>query len=122
MVAQAAGKGADLGDVVRGLQSLVGELAPGVTETVNPWGMPTFESNGPFCYYKPAQHHVTFGFLRGTSLDDPHGLLEGTGKSLRHVKLRTMDDLRRVGLRELVQAAVELNRSDPQTGMPKRKP
>jgi hypothetical protein len=34
------------------------------------------------------KNHVTFGFHYGTSLDDPERLLEGTGKNLRHVKLR----------------------------------
>jgi len=48
---------------------------------------------------------VTFGFLFGTSLPDPEGLLEGTGKNMRHVKVHTMEDLEQKGLRNLVQAA-----------------
>jgi hypothetical protein len=51
--------------------------------------------------------HVNLGFVRGAHLPDPHGLLEGTGKGMRHVKLRSPDDLDRPGLRELVQAAVD---------------
>jgi hypothetical protein len=60
-----------------------------------------------------ATKHITFGFPRATSLDDPNGLLEGTGKNLRHVKLRKAEDLRREGLRELIENAVRLNRESP---------
>jgi hypothetical protein len=73
-------------------------------------------------YFMTAKKHITFGFHRGTSLTDPHGLLEGTGKNLRHVKLRKMEDLRKEGLRELVEEAARLNRETPaQTMMGRRK-
>lgn len=119
--AQLRGKDPQLQEVVRGLRALVRKAVPGVAESLNPWDMPTFESNGPMCYFSVAAKHVTFGFLRGTSLDDPKGLLEGTGKNLRHVKLRKAEDLKREGLRELVKAAARLNRDDPMQGWkPKR--
>jgi hypothetical protein len=103
----------DLKVVVRGLRSLVKQSVPAFKESVNPWGVPTFESNGPICYHMTGKNHVTFGFLRGTSLNDPKGLLEGTGKNLRHVKLRTMEDLKRPALKQLIVAAARLNRDDP---------
>jgi len=102
-----------LQEIVRGLRELVQEVVPEVTETVNPWGIPTFELNGPLCYFMVATKHITFGFPRGTSLDDPEGLLEGTGKNLRHVKLRKAEDLHREGLRGLVENAARLNRESP---------
>jgi len=99
--------------VVRELRTLVKKSVPAFKESVNPWGVPTFESNGPICYHMTGKNHVTFGFLRGTSLNDPEGLLEGTGKNLRHVKLRTVEDLRRRALKQLIAAAARLNRDDP---------
>lgn len=111
-----------LGDLATGLRRLVKETVPDSRETVNPWSIPTFESNGPMCFFMVGKKHVTFGFLRGTSLPDPAKLLEGTGKSLRHVKLRTVDDLRRPQLKKLVQAAARLNKKEPMAGMkPKKK-
>lgn len=106
-----------LQEIIRGLRALIEEAVAEVAETVNPWGLPTFELNGPLGYFSVAQNHITFGFHRGTSLADPKGLLEGTGKNLRHVKLRRMEDLRRDGLRELVEAAARLNRESPAQGM-----
>jgi len=106
-----------LQEIVRGLRVLIQKVVPEVTETVNPWGIPTFELNGPMCYFMVATKHITFGFPRGTSLADPHGLLEGTGKDMRHVKLRNVEDLQREGLRELVEEAARLNRESPAKGM-----
>ncbi len=103
--------------VVRGLRSLVKKTIPRVTESVNPWGIPTFELNGPLCYFMVGKNHVTFGFLEGTSLKDPKRLLEGTGKKLRHVKLRTVEELRQDGLRELLKAAARRNREAPRQVM-----
>src|SRR5579875_332133 len=42
----------------------------------------------PFAYVNVFRSHVNVGFFRGASLADPAHLLEGTGKSMRHVKLR----------------------------------
>jgi hypothetical protein len=54
-------------------------------------------------------------------LPDPAGLLEGTGKSLRHVKVRTMEDLRRPELKNLILAAVRMNKKEPMEGMKAKK-
>jgi len=106
-----------LQEIIRGLRELIHEVVPEVTETVNPWGIPTFELNGPMCYFMVATKHITFGFPRGTSLTDPRGLLEGTGKNMRHVKLRKLEDLQREGLRDLVEEAARLNRQSPAPSM-----
>ena len=63
------------------------------------------------------KNHVTFGFHFGTSLEDPERLLEGTGKNIRHVKLRELADLQHKGLRELVQAAARMKGKTPMRGM-----
>src|SRR5438093_12775037 len=91
-------KGPKLLFVAEGLRRLMKKTVAGVKESVNPWKMPTFESNGPMCFFMVGKDHVTFGFLRGTALKDPTGLLEGTGKSLRHVKLPEVEDFKRAGV------------------------
>jgi hypothetical protein len=107
----------ELRKVVRELRSFVKKCVPGVKETVNAWGIPTFETRDPFCFYMVGKNHVTFGFHFGTSLPDPKTLLEGTGKNIRHVKLRTVQDLERNGLKKLVQAAAHLKGKAPMRGM-----
>src|SRR5947209_14740730 len=39
--------------------------------------------------------HVNLGFNFGATLDDPHGILEGSGKQIRHISIRTPADLAR---------------------------
>lgn len=41
-----------------------------------------------FAYVNAFRAHVNVGFFRGAEIADPHGLLEGTGRFMRHVKLR----------------------------------
>src|SRR5579863_5938132 len=107
--------------VVRGVRRLVKAAVPGTRITVNSWGIPTFEAKNPFCFYMVGKNHVTFGFHYGTSLDDPERLLEGTGKNLRHVKLRISEELERKGLRELVLAAAKMEGKSPMRGMSGRR-
>ncbi|MGB2632445.1 MAG: DUF1801 domain-containing protein [Candidatus Acidiferrum sp.] len=115
--AYVARKGAPLEGVAQGLRLLMKKTVPGMKESVNPWKIPTFESNGPMCFFMIGKNHVTFGFLRGTSLPDPAKLLEGAGKNLRHVKLRTPEDLRKAALKKLIKAAARLNKKEPMEGM-----
>ena len=45
-------------------------------------------SDAPFAYVNVFASHVNVGFFHGASLRDPAHLLQGTGKYMRHVKLR----------------------------------
>jgi len=49
--------------------------------------------------------HVNVGFFRGASLNDPARLLEGTGKRMRHVKIRPPDPVDEAALTRLIAAA-----------------
>jgi len=49
--------------------------------------------------------HVNLMFPRGVDLNDPNGLLEGSGKAMRHVKLRMLGDLDKPGVRQLIVQA-----------------
>lgn len=63
-----------------------------------------------FAYVDAFKSHVSVGFYRGASLPDPANLLEGKGKSMRHVKLRLDDSIDSTALLTLIQAAyVELS-------------
>jgi hypothetical protein len=107
--------------VVRGVKELVKRIAPESRETLNSWGVPTFEDKGPFCIYMVGKNHVTLGFHSGALLEDPAGILEGTGKNIRHVKLRTKEDLERPEVAALIRAAHRFERKAPMPGMSGRK-
>jgi hypothetical protein len=101
----------ELREVAHGARRLLGEVMPGVTEV--PWarqrvagyGVGPKKMSEHFCYIAPQSSHVSLGFMYGAELTDPSALLQGTGKLLRHVKLRSVGDVRRPELRILVEAA-----------------
>ena len=109
-------KAGKLSGVAKALRTLVNKNVAGCEEYVNPWKIPSFDLNGPLCFYMVRKEHVLFGFLRGAVLKDPGKLLEGTGKYLRHVKLRSVPDVRRPAVRALLKQAAALNRKEPLTG------
>ena len=58
-----------------------------------------------FCYVNAFRDHVNVGFFRGAEIPDPDGLLEGTGKFMRHVKLRPGQKNDDAALKQLVHIA-----------------
>jgi hypothetical protein len=103
--------------VAKAVRTLVKKAVKGVEEYVNPWKIPSFDSNGPLCCFMVGKQHVTFAFMRGAALPDPEKLLEGTGKGVRHLKLRSIADVRKPGVKKLVLQAASLNKKDPPSGM-----
>ena len=61
--------------------------------------------DAPFAYVDSFTSHVNVGFFYGAVLDDPAGLLEGSGKRMRHVKLRPGRELDAAALGDLIAAA-----------------
>jgi len=56
--------------------------------------------------------HVNLGFNWGATLDDPDGVLEGSGKQIRHISIRTPADLARPEIRQYVRQAIEVATDD----------
>jgi len=49
--------------------------------------------------------HVNLGFNDGATLDDPKGILQGNGNQIRHISIRTPEDLHRPELRSYIRRA-----------------
>ena len=58
-----------------------------------------------FGYVNAFRSHVNVGFFRGAEIADPEHLLEGTGKFMRHVKLRPESDVDATALTKLIETA-----------------
>lgn len=90
--------------------AFVRETLNDVDETVK-WNNPCFVVAVSNCLYVAAQDgYVNLGFFEGAALDDPAGLLEGTGETMRHVKVRSFDALETPALTELVRSAATHSR------------
>jgi Domain of unknown function (DU1801) len=71
-------------------------------------GQPTAcVGDAAFGYVDAFTAHVNVGFFHGVTLADPAGLLEGTGKRMRHVKLRWGQPANAEALSELIAAAYQ---------------
>lgn len=64
-------------------------------------------ADAAFAYVNAFRAHVNVGFFRGAELPDPNRLLEGTGRFMRHVKLRPGGDVDAPALRALVATAYD---------------
>jgi len=101
----------EIKEIAHAIRALLAEIKPGITEV--PWGNQKIAGYGVgpkkmsehFCYIAPQKNYVNLGFMYGADLPDPDGLLEGSGKLLRHVKIRSLEDLQRPALRKLIEEA-----------------
>jgi hypothetical protein len=79
--------------VIRKVRALVKRSAPQLVESVK-WGNGCWvDGRAPIAYVYCAPDHVQFGFMHGSALADPRGLLQGSGRFVRHVKLRRAADV-----------------------------
>jgi hypothetical protein len=65
----------------------------------------TRSSRDSICYICPMKDYARLGFMYGTHLSDPEHMLVGTGKRLRHVKVRNAQEASHPALKNLVEAA-----------------
>jgi len=61
--------------------------------------------DAPFGYVNVFTSHVNVGFFHGAALPDPANLLQGTGKFMRHVKLRPGTATDTAALSRLIEMA-----------------
>jgi len=91
------------------LRDVIRSAAPSLAESIK-WGQPVYEDNGPVCYFRSSSDHITFGFWRGTELDDPELRLEGEGDRMKHLKIHDADQVTGEALAGFVRQGVDLNR------------
>lgn len=79
------------------------------------WGSLTFLHNRNIAWILnyPQREYINFGFFRATELSDPKGLLEGSGKGLRHVKISGKENIDVQQFIVWVKEAIELNQKKP---------
>ena len=95
----------DLGNMVRPWFALMRGLGDDVRELLHDGHPTACVGDAAFGYVNVFTAHVNVGFFLGAWLDDPAGLLEGTGKRMRHVKLRPGQELDEKALSSLIENA-----------------
>jgi hypothetical protein len=95
--------------LVEGARRRVLTAVPGATERLRAgWGLIGYDAPAYFAYVVPMRDHVRIGFERGVVLEDPDGLLQGTGTQVRHVVIRAAAALGAPALAALLRQAAGL--------------
>jgi hypothetical protein len=106
------GRSADVAAIALAARRLVFDVLPQTVEMVWPtqrssgYGTGPRKMNDQFAWILPYERHVAMAFPYGAELDDPAGLLQGTGARIRNVRLETLDDGVPPELRQLFEVAI----------------
>ena len=63
--------------------------------------------SGAFCNVAVYSRHVNLVFYRGSGLPDPHQVMKGSGKTMRHIRFDSLDDLDRQFIPTYIRAAIQ---------------
>lgn len=95
-------------DVAKELRQVILAASRELTEEVK-WGWPCYTADGKcVCGFMDMKTSVNFVLYVGAELDDPDGLIEGTGKLMRHVKLRGVEDIRKPAFMKFIKESIRL--------------
>src|SRR5438552_9420383 len=116
----------DIRDLTHQVRALMASITPDADENLKVGWKVIWYGFGPkmpdqFAVVMPTRNHVGLGFAYGSDLPDPKGKLEGTGKRMRHVKLRKGADVSDLAIAALLRAQVALLRAE-WAGSAKREP
>jgi len=74
------------------IRQLIHTSVEGVTEEYK-WSRPVFRLDNDFAYLQKSKNHVTLGFFNFEKINDKENQLEGSGKQMRHIKLKSTNDI-----------------------------
>ncbi len=99
----------DKKEIVKALRKIILSVDPSLDESLK-WKQPVYSKKGDICYLFPAGNHVNLGFYNGTELKDPKKMLDGIGKTMRHIKIRDLGDIDKEYFWELISDAISKDR------------
>lgn len=103
--------------LARRLREIILDVHPAAVEVVwlgdraATYGVGPKKMSEAYTYILPYAEWVNLGFFYGVSLDDPAGLLGGTGAKMRHAKIRSADEAEAPEVRALIMAALAERRA-----------
>lgn len=97
----------ELQKILRNLRNLIEHTVSDVTEHFK-WSQPVYRREKDFCYLRHTKKHVNLGFFNFNLLDDPENLLEGSGKTMRHIKIQDWQFVDQDYLKDMIIQAAEL--------------
>jgi len=78
--------------ILQELRLIINQSIPGVEENFK-WGRPVFSTSKDIIYFKTARAYISLGFFHAGKIKTHTNLLEGTGKDMRHIKIRNAEEI-----------------------------
>ena len=105
--------------MAKALRALVFEEIPKAKESFfgNKHAMAMYHNCNEVCFIQPLTDRCNFYLPRSNDLSDDDGLLEGTAKNIRHVKIRSIAAMLEFPLRAWLQQTLALERADAERGV-----
>ena len=105
--------GEDFKSIAIRLKEIILDIHPDTCEVVRigdraaTYGVGPKKMSEGYVYIMPHKNWINLGFYKGAHLADKYELMEGTGKSLRHIKIRSLTDANRPEIQQLLFCALE---------------
>ena len=80
-------------------------------QRISSYGIGPKKMSEHYAYIAPQGDYVNLGFYHGVALQDPANLLEGAGKRLRHIKIKSAGDAGKKEICALLEAALRERKS-----------
>lgn len=95
-------------NILDALRTIILQTAPHLEESMQ-YGLPFYSYHGRLCFLNLRNETIILGLCKGAFLANAQGLLEGEGKEVRHVKIKSLTDIHPEALQMLLQEAALLN-------------
>ncbi len=111
------GASKDVAEICWSLRALIAALHPDAVEVPRPgepsaaYGYGEKKMSEAYAYIMPQKAYANLGFYHGASIASTGSLLEGTGKSLRHIKVRSVEMAESDAIKAVLLAAMEERRT-----------
>lgn len=93
-------------EILTDLRKLILSIAPNANEQFK-WSRPVYGIEKDFCYLKTNKKNVTLGFFEFDKITTNKHLIEGTGKSMRHVKLTNIKEVNDFQLKNMIEEVLK---------------
>ena len=92
--------------ILQKIRELIMNITTHVDELFK-WGRPVYRTDKDFCYLQSTKKAVTVGFFEFDKIETNSHLIEGTGKSMRHIKIKSLEDIGKFEIEKMILEALK---------------
>lgn len=90
------------------LHDFILNTIPNIQHSIK-WKVPFYYYYGNLCYINPQKQHLILGFYQGARMANESGILVGNGTLVRHVIIKSLEDIYQASLLDVIHEAIILD-------------